>query len=1154
MQMVSTQMLCRSRFFAVAAFSLLALAVPLAAQYRGSLQGTVTDPTGAVVPGAKVTLTSKETNSTKTVTTSRSGVYSISGLAPGQYSLTVEAPGFAKKTLSSVELRSEQAQAQDVQLSVGATQTTTVTVSATTSPAIDTETATISATLSGNQIRSLPTFSGDPFQVAALAPGSFGDNARSASGNGAQNLPGSAGPGGTSGTNSIFQTENQVQIVANGTRNNSNSFEVDGISVNSLAWGGAAVITPNQESIKEVTVQSNPYSAVNGRNSGAQVLTVTKNGTNEFHGSALFVAHRPGLNAYQRYNGPKNTVQRDNTRFNQWAGSLGGPIVRNHLFFFFSYETLRNSSQSTALNWYETPQYLAAVKSAAPNSIAAKFAGYPGEGVSFNQIVPKTCADAGITRANLCQVIVSNGQYMGLDVGSPLHSPLGTADPGYVSNGNFGVGGGLDGVPDVFFVQTVNPNNTNPQQFNGRIDYQATNRDLITFTAFYVPNNSTFYNGPVRPANFWHSDRLNETAALLWNHTISPSWLNEARFNVTRWNFDEIASNPQEPWGLPQAQVDNFGSVSPQYLGSPGPGIFAQTTYNFRDTVSTVIGNHSIKFGPDLYWEQDDDNLAGSARPKYLFRNLWDLANDAPYQESGTFNPNTGQPSSATKYIRSAIYAGFVQDDWKVLPNLTLNLGIRWEYFQPVHEKYGNISNVVLGSGPDPLTGLKLRVGGDLYKASHNNWAPQFGFAWRPNPNSQRMVIRGGFGIGYNKEEEAITLNGRSNPPLVSSFTLTGPDILYAIPGDVHQFSGYPVNPSARQTYDPTTNLPLSGAPITLNGFPSFLPTTYTYRYSLGTEYDLGHNWTASLGYQGSNSRHYTRQNNLNFLYVPLNPKVRNVYYYTNDANSNYNAFLAEIQHRFAASFQIDAQYRWSRTIDEGSNDYFIGEYPYGLQYFRGLADYDVRHLIKTYGTWSPRFFKSGGWAEKILGGWEISGILNWHSGFPWTPLYANTGCNVVYANSGYCNLRPAGYLGGAGTDYSNSNFMNPSANFPNGALSYFTVPTFTTSSAFPASGGQPPAPTVGRNILEGPYYFDVDMTLQKSFGLPKMWLFGENARLEFRGNIFNIFNKINLSPLTSNASDQLISTDGIVSNPLFGQPQTALSGRIVTLQVRFSF
>ena len=356
-------------------------------------------------------------------------------------------------------------------------------------------------------------------------------------------------------------------------------------------------------------------------------------------------------------------------------------------------------------------------------------------------------------------------------------------------------------------------------------------------------------------------------------------------------------------------------------------------------------------------------------------------------------------------------------------------------------------------------------------------------------------------------------------------------------------------------SFDPTTNLPASGAPVTINGFPSFLPTTYTYRYSFDAQYDLGGNWVANLGYQGSSSRHYARQNNLNFIYSPLNPRVQTLYYFTNDANASYNALLAEIQHRFAQSFQIDAQYRWSKTIDDGSNDYYIGEYPYGLQYLKGLADFDVRHLIKVYGVYSPRIFKSNDWKEKIFGGWQLSGILNWHTGFPWTPIYNNTGCNVIYSSSGYCNLRPAAYLGGAGTDYSNSTFEKPNGNFPNGALSYFTVPTFSTSSGFPATGSIPPAPSVGRNILEGPGYFDVDAAVQKSLGLPKLPIFGENARFEFRANLFNIFNKTNLTPFSINQSaNEQISTNGTTSNPLFGQAQSALAGRIVDFQIRFSF
>jgi hypothetical protein len=1143
------------RLVCAAVWLLSTLCVPSFAQYRASLQGTITDPSGATVPGATVTLKSEETNVAHTVTTNSSGVYAISALAPGRYDLTVEATGFNKKALNGVTITSEQAQSQDVQLELAQQATTTVTVSAAAAPVLDTETANISGTLTGEQIKNLPTFGGDPFQAVELAPGTFGDNSRSSSGSGSNNLPGNAGPGGTSGSTSVFQTENQVQAVADGQRTENNSFQIDGVEVNSLAWGGAAVITPNEESIKEVTVQSNPYDAENGRNSGAQVLAVTKNGTNEFHGSAMIKWDRPEFNAYQRWNGPNNPVQKDTDRYNEYAGSLGGPIIHNHLFFFFSYETLLNHSLSTGQEWFETPQFISTVTSAAPNSIAAKILGYPGEGASYSAIIPKSCADAGLTIPGTCQPAFVNGQYAGLDIGSPLKTGLGKSDPTYMSPGQPGIGSGLDGIPDIMFVETANPFEQRPQQYNGRMDFQVTQRDLVTFTEFFVPVTTTDYNGPVRAANLWHNDRLNEDGTLLWNHTITPSWLNEVRFSVTRWHWNEVASNPQEPFGLPQNTVDNFGSVSPlQPVGPPGPSIFNQTTYNIRDTSSTVIKAHSIKFGTDIYREQDNDNEAYAARPQYFFNNIWDLANDAPYKEVGNFDPTTGQPTSATKYIRSAIWAFFVQDDWKVKPNLTLNLGLRWEYFEPVHEKYGNISNAILGNDPlDPLTGVTLKVGGNLYHPDYGNFGPQFGFAWTPG-SSQKFVIRGGAGIGYNRMEEAITLNGRANPPLVENLTLLGSNVLYMVPGNVHQFSGWPINPAAIATFSPSTGLP-TGAPVTLDAFPENLVTPRSYRYSLDTDYDLGHNWVAKIGYQGSLSRHLTVQNNLNFIYAPLNPQIQNLYWYYNGANSSYNALLTEIEHKFSNQFQIDAQYRWSHTIDEGSNSYFIGNYPYSLAAEKSNADFDVRHNFKLYGLYTPHIFKSHSWADRILGGWQISGIWNWHSGFPWTPTYANYGCNIVYFGSGYCTLQPAGYLGGAGSDYSNATFMSgPNSNFSKGSLAYFVVPTYTPATATTTYAGFPPAPSVGRNSLRGPNYFDIDMNLQKSWGLPKLPMFGENARITTRADFFNIFNKLNLFLNPGDPTVTAISFDGVTSNPHFGQAQQALGARVIEFQARLEF
>jgi hypothetical protein len=246
---------------------------------------------------------------------------------------------------------------------------------------------------------------------------------------------------------------------------------------------------------------------------------------------------------------------------------------------------------------------------------------------------------------------------------------------------------------------------------------------------------------------------------------------------------------------------------------------------------------------------------------------------------------------------------------------------------------------------------------------------------------------------------------------------------------------------------------------------------------------------------------------------------------------------------RFSRQFTIDAQYRFSCNTDQGSQDYYIDQYPFDIRYANGPSDFDVTHNFKLWGVYTPILFKgSHGWFDKVAGGWTLSGVMDWHTGFPWTPTYSNTGGSVVYPNSGYGTLHPAAYTGGSQNDYSNTTFMRPNGNFPNGALAYFTVPTW------PAIG-VPPAPGVGRNSFRGPRYFGLDTTLGKAFGLPNSRMFGEKARLNLEVNAYNVLNKLNLTSVNTT-----ISTDGKTSNPLFGQAQSAFSGRIVELQARLSF
>lgn len=548
------------RVFSGAIVALL-LTTSASAQYRAALQGTVLDATGELIPGATVTLTSEETQVTRTSTTSGEGVFTISALAPGRYTLSVEKTGFKKKTLQDVQVGAEQSQSINVQLEVGQT-TDTVTVTAPSAELLDTETATIGGTITTKEVQTLPSFARDPYQLLRLAPGVFGDGALGAGGGGSQ-LPGT-NKSGPSATDSIFSVENGPAIVANGTRQNSNNFQVDGLSVNSTVWGGAAVITPNEESVKEVRVVSNNYSAENGRTSGAQIEVVSQNGTNDPHGSLFYKWHRPELNAFQRWNGPGNPspVQRDEKNFNQFGGSIGGPLWKNKLFAFFSYETLRDSSTSVGTAWFETPQFLA---NAGPSgSIARQFLSYPGTAPSFSKVITQSCADIGLPSTQCHDV---SG---GLDLGSPLKTALGTADPTFGKAGTpYGIGGGFDGVPDAMFVQTTFPNSVTNVQYNGRVDYNPTGKDQIVYSMYWVPVESHSFNGPARTANKWNHASTAYSISGIYTHTFSPTILNEARFGVSGWNWNEATSNPQEAFGFPTASITSAGSVSFQNFGAP---------------------------------------------------------------------------------------------------------------------------------------------------------------------------------------------------------------------------------------------------------------------------------------------------------------------------------------------------------------------------------------------------------------------------------------------------------------------------------------------------------------------------------------------------------------------------------------------------------
>lgn len=1117
------------------------------AQFKAGIQGTVTDNAGAIVADATVTLTNKETNQTQQTKTSDSGFYRFSGLAPGLYTITVEKENFKKQVVEEVTINAETVEGVNVSLQAGVV-SETVTVTAE-SVQLETEDANIRKILTTDDVLKLPQAGRDPYELARLAPGVFGAGARSGSGN-SVGLPNTSGPGGSN--NSIFATENVQPISANGQRVSANNYQIDGTSVNSQTWGGGAVITPSQESVKEVQITSSTYSAEDGRNSGAQIKVVTQNGTNEWRGSAFFKLNDPALNAYNkmpRFIGTFDTggPTRVNRKYNSYGGSFGGRIVRDKLFFFFAYEGLSENTSSTYTSLVETSQFRTALIAARANTVSARILSATGIEPRVLQTLASTCSGIFLP----CQVS-GNGMDLGTITGTYGTYVQTFNNPTYT----------FDGVPDVQWAQLENTFKFRGNQYNVRLDYQVTDEDKLTFTSYFVPNTATSSDASAqsRPQSDIVSERLTYALGFIYSKNISSTMLNEARFNITRWGYDETKSNPNAALDLPRIEIEGIFSNRlrfgfPQGLNTPG--VIDEKQLDFRDTLTKIWGNHALKFGGEYRRDLNSNGEVGGARPLYSFRHLWNFANGTPIFEflAATLQ---GKPSpNNTKFTTSEL-AFFVQDDWKFRPNLTFNLGLRWSYYSPVTASNGVLGNLLLGP-TNGLSGATITTDKQLYKKDLNNFGPQLGFAYSPNWfGENKLVVRGGFGLGYDRLPNALLANARRNPPNGALFGIccgtngttdgfgtpfAGGLISYVSSADGTIF-GYPANPNLGGGANPTTGLPNSGA-VEIYGAPQDLPAAYVMRFSLEGQYELPNNLIATLGYQGSQGRHFVRILPLHIM-TTTNPNIGAAYFASPDVNSSYNAMIARLQGRLFKQFSFDMNYRWAKSLDTTSFESPCGctnqSFPVDQREERGPSDFDVKHNFVMSGTWDLPFFTNKNTvAGKILGGWQIAGIATYNTGFPWTPKLFGCLQGSTSNSASFCDPRPTSYSGRQPLSNSNENFLRAGGIFPGGGSAYF-------STAFNGNAPFANRPGIGRNAFRGPKYFALDMSFIKRFGLGGLGFLSENAGIDVRFNFFNILNTLNLAPFNSNTDPTRVQLTQ------FGTATGGLAGRVGEFQVRFSF
>jgi hypothetical protein len=1153
---------------------LILIAIPARAQFGSSLSGTVLDSSGAAISNATATLTNAATQQKFVSTTNATGAYHFSELGPGKYSLAVTASGFKEKDFADLTIEAESPRDVLVTLQPGGS-TESVTVTADQEPQLQTADASIGSTITSEEIERLPVFGGDPYELLRTAPGITGDGARAGNGN-AVFLPNGAGPGGSnSGT---FQTENGVQIAADGQRQSDNNFMLDGVSVNSLTHGGNAVVTPNEEAVGQMTIISTSYDASDGRNSGAQVKVVTKSGSNSMHGGAFFLYDEPGLNAYNKFSGPAAGLPaRVENAQRTWAGSLGGRVIKDKLFYFLSYSGFSVHNTTIDDQWVETPEFRALIAADRPGGISTGILSSPGMAPRIASVLPSNCSSYANNAGQYPGQLATGGPFCnpvgdGIDIGSPTVG--GATQLGIYPRLSDYTGGGLDGIPDLEFAGISIPNHSRGNQFNARGDWYVTPKDTVAGSVYVTKLDSdgaSATNG-ARPADDVPFKPQNTAATFIYIHTFSASWLNEFRVNSTRFAENGIrdAGNTVN-YGIPYINVQSLPvSNDPQYgvtQESTTPAVFAENTYEGRDMLTHTWGNHTLRLGGEVRLEQDNDNLSGDARPVYAMQGLWAMVNDAPIYEAIDTNPNTGGIPISQRYFRDEDIAVYAQHDWKLAPNLTLNTGLRWEDFTPLSNHGSMINYPVLGPTGTELSGMKLVPHNNLWNTHWDNFSPKIGFAWQPPMAQGKLVVRGGFAIAYNHLDVSLFNPALEDGPGIANFGLCcgtnaldfgTPFAMGAIKYEVGTSNSpysYPINPAL------ATGTNANGFPNPYGGgTPSVevygaLPTTrppVSALYSFEVETQLPWNLTSTFGYAGSEGRHYARLVNQNFLFNNANSPVYAAYFAQTDSDQAFNSLNIQLRHPLRHSLATSVAYTYSKGLDEVSNGDLADSNgnqtnPANNKSEWGPSDFDTRHHFVATALWeAPHIHSNNAAVDTLVNGWQLNGTYTWHTGFPYTPVTYNLQTTAFVLGSGVVSpTRPLAYYGGAVYGCSNSLFTTGS-DFPNrgnggtsGGLNYFDVTPPANSHAY--------VPGINRNSFSGPCFQDVDLSFAKQFAYD----FGDHhAVLRIQANMYNPFNILQLQPLSNGNANPGAN----INNQFFGYAQGADAGRVIEFLARIQF
>jgi hypothetical protein len=1066
--------------------------------------GAVKDSTGGTVANTSVLIVSESTGLTRTVTTDSIGDYIAPSLPPGLYTVSVEAKGFKKTTISGLQLGVDQKVRADIVLEVGAVSETVQVTGA--APVVQSETSELAQTVTEQQIKDLPLNGRDFVQLTRIIPGVL------------RGIPGANVDGAGS-----LAWRASASFSANGQRTRDNNFLLDGVD-NNDTWLNSVVIFPSVDALEEFKVQTSTYSAEFGRSSGGVVNIQIKSGTNAFHGNAFEFLRNDKLDANDFFNN-KFGRAKPPFRQNQFGGILGGRIIRDRTFFFMDYQGWRIRQAQTYLSTVPTPAMRNGNFSELKRPIYDAQTRSPFQG----NVIPSS-------RFDPAAVNIWNQLYPLPNVPGQLTSATGQTINNFLYNP-------VQSRNDDQFDIKVDHNFSQNNHAFARYSFERTER----FLPATLPNGDAGFT-------FGAGTGLNRSQSLAINdtHTFSPHLLNEFRFGFSRFGIKvssiDAGTNLAEKVGIPGVHISDTTTAMTQItfpnseirnLGANGnqPLLTFLDTFQYFDNVTYIAGSHTLKMGFSYTRRRRNvfnvDNIVGTFQfNSNLTSNCAGVTTPGCLINANSgFGPASfllGYSNQATRtYMLGTVgerrpeYGAYFQDDFRVSSRLTLNAGLRYDVFVPYVEEYDRQSNFdtstgkfVVASDSAVMNGHK--VGRELQFTPTLDFAPRVGFAYDLFGNG-RTLLRGGYGIFWNNPLTGTSSSKPDNPP----FLLASAQTTTLLP-TVRLSSGFPAPPPV----DP--NLPPSGS--TRSIFDINFRDGYAQQWNFNAQQQFERDYLWEVAYVGSKGTHLVIKNDINVAppivgvtnldqnrpFIRLAPRLRSLSQVESRGYSSYHALQSKFTKRLSYGLVFVNSYTFGKTIDLVSDTENAPLNPYNFKYDRALSDFDIKHNFTSTVNYELPFghgkkFGNGfnGFLDKLVGGWQLNMLFLWRTGLPFTVLQQQS-----LLSNGTGN-RPNRIRNGDLSDPTPDHWFD---------LTAFS-PTTDNTGTYGSSG---------RNILRQPGQVNTDLSVIKHTR------FRERFEHEFRVEFFNAFNHPQFGKPGSGAGNGVTlgaADQGVISALLFNTP-----------------